>query len=202
MTTAPAPRKRRADAERSIASIIDAAIETFSARPDASMADVAAAAGVGRVTLYAHFASREALLDAAVHHVTTPVLAMLDAARLDDGPASETLGRVIREAWPAIGRVWALTAAAGADSPMSSPHHSGPFLVRIEELIARGQLDGSFRTDMPRGWLVAAFHSLVMAAGQEVRDGRLDEARAADLLITTLHAIVAGPGATSVLDGA
>ncbi len=58
-------RRRRADAERSIASIVDAATECLGRRPDASMTEVAAAAGVGRATLYAHFRSRAALLEAA-----------------------------------------------------------------------------------------------------------------------------------------
>ena len=57
--TAPTrTRRRRSDAERSIAAIVGAAVEAFGRRSDVSMSEIATAAGVGRVTLYAHFPSR------------------------------------------------------------------------------------------------------------------------------------------------
>src|ERR1700731_535694 len=51
-------RDRRADARRNIASILDAAQDCLSRDPTASIADIAQAAGVGRVTLYGHFGTR------------------------------------------------------------------------------------------------------------------------------------------------
>ena len=45
----------RADAERSIAAILDAAVQVLAARPDAGMGEIAKAAGVARQTVYAHF---------------------------------------------------------------------------------------------------------------------------------------------------
>ena len=60
------PQRRRADARRSIEAIVSAARVLFSERPDASMEDVAAAAGLARQTVYAHFTSREALIHAVV----------------------------------------------------------------------------------------------------------------------------------------
>ena len=80
-------RARRADAERNIAAIIEAAIATFGRDPDASMADVAAAAGVGRVTLYAHFPNRQALIEATLDHV-------LSQGRAALRPLTSTTGRL------------------------------------------------------------------------------------------------------------
>ncbi len=193
MERAARPRKRRADAERSIAAIVDAAVKCLGRRPDGSMAEVAAAAGVGRVTLYAHFPSREALLGAAVDRAVTQVMATLDAARIDEGPAPEALGRMIRAGWSTLDWFWGLHLAAHGQSPTWVREHSAQFLARIERLIDRGQAEGSFRTDLPREWLVAAFHNLVHAAGQEVNDGRLDPAIAAEVLEATLIAILARP---------
>ena len=51
---APAPKRRRADAERSIAAILDAALDALASDPDSSMWESLAAAGVeseGRRTL-------------------------------------------------------------------------------------------------------------------------------------------------------
>ncbi|MGR6999045.1 helix-turn-helix domain-containing protein [Yinghuangia aomiensis] len=58
--TAKPPRRRRADAQRSIDAILDAARRLLGDRLDVGMEDIAAAAGVTRQTVYAHFPSRDA----------------------------------------------------------------------------------------------------------------------------------------------
>src|SRR6185369_12257140 len=65
----PAPvttvRPLRADAQRNVAKLLDAAREAFTARgPNASLDDIARAAGVGAGTLYRHFPTRLALFEA------------------------------------------------------------------------------------------------------------------------------------------
>src|SRR5436190_340790 len=57
---------RRADARKNIAAILDAATTSLARDPDASINDIAQAAGVGRVTLYGHFESRAVLVAAVV----------------------------------------------------------------------------------------------------------------------------------------
>lgn len=185
MNRSPGTRKRRADAERNISAILEAAATCLSRRPDASMAEIAEAAGVGRVTLYAHFPSREALLDAAIERALAEALAALDAADIDNGPAADALGRMIRAGWPAFDHLRGLVAA-GEHAPRLVSEHAGAFVGRIDRLLARGIAEGSFRSDLPRDWLAAALHGLVQIAGQEVDEGRLDAAVAADVLETTL----------------
>jgi hypothetical protein len=43
----------------------------------------------------------------------------------------------------------------------------------IRKLIQRGRKDGSFRTDVPVGWLVTASLALMHAAAEAVRTGEL-----------------------------
>ena len=58
-------RKPRADAERNRDRVLEAAKEAFTrSGADASLDDIAKQAGVGPGTLYRHFASREALIEA------------------------------------------------------------------------------------------------------------------------------------------
>ena len=193
MERGPGTRKRRADAERNVALILEAAIACFGRHPDASMSDIAEAAGVGRVTLYAHFPSREALLEAAIDRVVAQVMTSLDIARIDDGPAPAALGRMIHAVWPELDRILGLRAAAGISSPSRERAHAAPLLGDLARLVARGQADGAFRSDLPLEWLVAAFFSLVHAAGEEVGAGRMDPKVAADVLEATVLGMLAVP---------
>src|SRR5258705_11897398 len=77
--TTPAPVKpQRADARRNIASILDAAVRCLAVNPDASVGDIAKAAGVGRGTLYGHFPTRAELVDAVLKRTAPQADAVLD----------------------------------------------------------------------------------------------------------------------------
>ena len=61
----PAPRKPRADAQRNRERILEVAKEAFTRfGADASLYDIAKQAGVGAGTLYRHFPTRDALIEA------------------------------------------------------------------------------------------------------------------------------------------
>lgn len=61
----PAPRKPRADAQRNRERILDAAKQAFTrSTGNVNLDDIAKKAGVGPGTLYRHFPTREALLEA------------------------------------------------------------------------------------------------------------------------------------------
>jgi TetR/AcrR family transcriptional repressor of mexCD-oprJ operon len=188
----PAATRRRADAERNIAAILEAGLACLSRNPDASVTEVAQAAGVGRVTLYGHFPSRQALVDAVLAHAIRQAHAVLDAEAIDHGPASDALSRLIRSSWPILAQHRGLLAAAQRDLPPARiRRHHDQAMARVERLIARGQDEGEFRTDLPRPWLVATFYSLMHAAAEEVDAGRLDPAQAGSVLATTILAALA-----------
>jgi TetR/AcrR family transcriptional repressor of mexCD-oprJ operon len=192
---AGAPR-RRADAERSIAAILDAGLACFSRSADAGIAEVARAAGVGRVTVYAHFPSREQLVDAVLAHALARANAVLDSVAIDDGPAADALSRLIRSSWQVLERHrGGLTAAQRHLSPERIRQHHDQAMARVERLIARGQEEGEFRTDLPRSWLVATFYSLMHGAAEEVDAGRLDPAQAGGVLASTILAAFADQSA-------
>src|SRR3954465_15396809 len=92
-------RKRRADAERSIKAIVNGALEALAEDPDASMADIARRAGVVRATIYMHFPTREALLDAGMELATTQVAEATRKAEPERGDAKDALERVLLATW-------------------------------------------------------------------------------------------------------
>lgn len=185
---------RRADAQRNVQRILDAAVACLAERPNATMADIAKVAGLGRVTLYGHFSSRAELLDAVVAHVIDLGEHTLAEVNLD-GDASAALERLIRSSWSLVDQARAVVAAAeGELSPARMRQlHDGP-AARVEALIVRGRNDGAVRSDLPTWWLVAMLHQILHGASAEVSAGRLSSADAPDYIAATVHALLRQPG--------
>ncbi len=193
-TTSTREPRRRADAERNIAAIIAAATTCFVQRSQVSMADVAKAAGVGRVTLYAHFASREALLEAVLDHTITQAAAVIQTEAPDEGPADDALRKLIASSWHALDRHGRLFELAQRElDPQRLRAYHDKVLAHVERLIRRGQDEGVFRTDLPLHWLVTMFYSLLHAAAEDVSADRLGESDAAGVLTATLLPALAPP---------
>jgi AcrR family transcriptional regulator len=86
------PRPMRADARRNYDKILATARIVFTERgTDSSLDEIAKRAGVGPGTLYRHFPTREALVDALMQDWTDRVSADADAAIATGQPAREML---------------------------------------------------------------------------------------------------------------
>ena len=179
---------QRQTAQRNVEAILDAAEEMIRLQGHASISAVAAQAGVSRVTVYAHFPTWEALLEAAVQRAVEQTMAALASLRPDEGPPLEALDRVIAGAWQHLARYQAMGAAvAELLSPEAvtrtheAAHHA------IGTLLERGQADGSFRKDLPAGWLTTACIALVHTCADGVRAGRIEAADAPRILTTSVR---------------
>ena len=140
--------------------------------PGASVEDIARAAGVSRQTVYAHFPTREALLDAVIEHATAEVAAAFDTAGLDDLPPVAALVRLLDAGWQVAARypfVWHLPAVS---AKQDAGRHA-PVLDRMLELIRRGQQSGDLDATLPPSWLLTASLALGRAAEEEVKAGRM-----------------------------
>src|SRR5918993_391836 len=104
----PNPRPRRADAERNVERILEAGLEALASDPEASMANIARRAGVARATIYVHFPTREALIEAVTERAIADVTEAMKSAAPDRGDPSEALQRVLSVAWRELGRFHAL----------------------------------------------------------------------------------------------
>jgi len=162
------PPRRRADAERSIARILDAAVEALASDPETSMAEVARRAGVVRATIYAHFPTREALIDAVTHRAIAETTEVIAAAQPEHGDAADALRRVVTSAWRALGRYHALVAINTRLPHAELRHRHEPVLAVLEPLIERGQRDGAFRANVPVAWHLATILALIHAASAEL----------------------------------
>jgi len=192
-TTTPQVSARRADALRNVERILDAAVVCLSQRQNATMADIAKEAGLGRVTLYGHFDSRPALIDAVVARVIENGERTLASVDLDGDPR-EALTRLIRSSWQLVDQARSVIAAAEDElSPERIRElHDSP-ATRVESLIDRGRSEGLFRDDMPTSWLVAVLHQILHGAGAEISAGRLEPADAPDLIVQTVFDLLDPP---------
>ncbi len=187
-TTAEASvrKRRRADAERSVAAILDAALEALASDPDSSMSEIARRAGVVRATIYVHFPTRTALVDAVMEHAIAQVVESMRGAEPQRGEPVEALERVLRATWRQLGQFHGLLALNIARLSAEELHRRHrPMLDQLEPLIQRGQKKRVFRRDLPVVWHLAVLRAIVHAASTEIRGGRLPEADAEAAMLTT-----------------
>jgi AcrR family transcriptional regulator len=189
-TKAPAKastRKRRADAERNITSIINAALEALAGDPDASMAEIARRAGVVRATVYMHFPTRESLLDAVMEHAVGQVAQATSGAEPTRGEPEEALERVLRATWHKLSdfhTLLAINTSRLSAKELNRRHQ--PVMTLVVPLIERGQEKGAFRGDLPVAWHLAMIRAIAHAASAEVRSGRIEESSVEDAMIATV----------------
>jgi AcrR family transcriptional regulator len=186
--------RRRSDAERNAETILAVTRDLLVAGHVPAMSEVAAAAGVTRATLYAHFPTREVLLEAVVRRAIAETDQVLSGLELGTGAVDEALERLVRNSWPILDRHRKVRLAA--------LNHLGPSTLRdqhdaalrhLEELLVRGQGGGVFRTDLPRDWLIATFYAVLHAAADEVDAGRLPSGAAPDVVIASLRSLLLSP---------
>ena len=185
---------QREVAERNVEAILDAAEELLQSQGHANISAVAALAGVSRVTVYAHFPDWTALLEAVVERAVRRTMTALQAVHPEDGPPAQALDRTLAAAWQHLARYQAMaTAVAELLTPEAvrrthqAAHHT------LGALLERGQADGSFRTDLPAGWLVTASIALVHACNDEVRAGHIDKHDAIRILTTSVRGMLTAP---------
>jgi AcrR family transcriptional regulator len=183
LDAAPPGRRRRSDAQRSIAAIVEAARVVLGERSDASMEDVAVTAGVSRQTVYAHFPSRGALIAAVFDAAVAEGLAAIEDANLDAAAPRVAIERFLDISWQLLHRYPILldpTFARIRGSDGHDPHHAVTGF--LERLIRRGQRSGAFDRRLPAAWLVTATLSLGHAAAEQIAAGRLTASKAATIL--------------------
>jgi TetR/AcrR family transcriptional regulator, mexCD-oprJ operon repressor len=145
------------------------------------MADIAAAAGIARGTLYRHFPTRESLLRALETAANEEAGRRLAEANLEQVPVDEALARVVR-ALVAVGEDFIVLLRE------RRPPEPG-FAAPLVALIARGRANGELRGDVPVATLV---ESLLVLIGACVRTGRAVGMGSEDMSSTALRLFLTG----------
>jgi TetR/AcrR family transcriptional repressor of mexCD-oprJ operon len=149
---------------RTSAAIVDTAAQVLAQRPDASMNDIAAAAGVGRATLYRYFPSREALLRALAAAGDHELATRIADAGLDDVSVPVALRRLLRAMLTVGDHYVVLISDRKIPGRQELEEVSLGIDRPIDVLFERGRSDGTFRGDLDLLILRQLFGALVVRA--------------------------------------
>lgn len=154
------PAPRQALQQRVAAAILEGAAQLFAVRGEqASMNEVAEAAGVARATVYRYFPNREALLDELAQTAVSDVDARLASARIDEVAPEEGIARAVR-ALVDVGDSFVLLAR---ERLRSDPERFERRLTQpLGALFERGQAGGDIRDDVTSARLTEALIGLIV----------------------------------------
>ncbi|CAM5514731.1 hypothetical protein GCM10010329_65130 [Streptomyces spiroverticillatus] len=158
---------------------MDVALAELLHDPDASMDQIARAAGVVRRTVYGHFPNREALIAALVDGATEAVIEAHAAGRAGVDDPAEALARSMLAVWDIADRYRLLVALAQRSVTMEGiKQRLTPVREDCVALLRRGQESGVFRSPVPAGALAYVHEQTLFGLMEAVNSGALDAADA------------------------
>jgi AcrR family transcriptional regulator len=157
------------------------------------MKDIARSAGVSRQTVYAHYPSREALLETVVERAIAEAITALDAAGLKDAPPPEALIRLLDTDW-AVGVRYPFLWQLPEVSPDADGGRHGPVLDRMREILRRGQETADFDRSLSPDWLFTVSLALGRAVGEEIIFRRMTSEDAASTVHRSFLRLLGLPG--------
>lgn len=150
-----------------------------------SMADIAAAAGVARATLYRYFPTRDRLLEALATYAFDATITRLAQADLEAVPVPEAIARLVRLI-AAAGSKYAAVIGPMRTSPASPAEQQIGAI--IEALLRRGIDDGTFRADLTIGELGFVLGQLLQGAARMAAEDQAGVEKTAALVTSVfLH---------------
>jgi AcrR family transcriptional regulator len=164
------PRRQRADAQRNVDALREAAKAVFATSGvDAPVREIAARAGVGLGTVYRHFPQRSDLVTAVFRHEVDACAAAAPALAAEHEPG-EALARWLQRYTGFVATKRGLAAALHSGDPAfdALPGYFDQHLrPALESLLGAAAAAGEVRADVDPGDLLRAVANLCMAADSE-----------------------------------
>lgn len=139
--------------ERTRGAIVDAAIARLAADAAAPLSDIAAAARVSRTTVHRYFPERSGLVAAVADEAVRRVSEATRRARLDRGPAPESIARLCREYFE-LGDLLTVLFTGVVHVPDDAWAGCEPAPDRaLSAAVARGHADGTIDAALDAAWV-------------------------------------------------
>jgi AcrR family transcriptional regulator len=184
---------------RTSAAILDAAVHVLAKDPEASMNDIALAAGVGRATMYRHFPTRERLVQELGNIAYDELAGRIEQAAFDQVPVPEALERLLRAMLTVVDHYIIFLGDRTIRDP-DDPHDvkfQRAIIHPMDTLFRRGLADGTFRPDLDARLLREIFGSLVVGTIESGLLHRVGMEQAAALITSIFLDGARHPPATS-----
>ncbi|MDG9709623.1 TetR/AcrR family transcriptional regulator [Streptomyces sp. DH10] len=183
-------RALRADAERSVRAILEAAERVLAQDAGASMEQIAEAAGLTRITVHRRFASRQALLEALAVSAKQQIIDAIEEARPNSAPALVALYRVTANVLR-VKNTWRYTLShATAHTPAAALALWAEIDAHTMKLLTRAQGEGILAPDADLEWTRQVYYALLNEAlnrpGADQDPAAQDPDTLAALVIDTL----------------
>ncbi|MFL9684558.1 MULTISPECIES: TetR/AcrR family transcriptional regulator [Streptomyces] len=182
----------RADAERSVRAILEAAERVLAVDPGASMEQIAAAAGVARTTIHRRFANRQALIEALATSAARQLAQAVDDGRPDTAPPLVAMHRITANVLQVKG-AWTFALSLGDDPDSEAAALQLDIARRCVAVLARAQAEGLIDEKADLDWVRRVYYALI---GESLHGDDSDadpDTLAARIIDTLLHG--AGPRA-------
>ncbi|MET9496291.1 TetR/AcrR family transcriptional regulator [Streptomyces sp. NPDC006552] len=154
----------------------------LAADPGASIASIAAQAGVDRRTVYRRFATREELLAAIYVSRLEAIERAIADARLREAPVPVALHRYV-ENIIGVNRTWPVDLARMlADDAVRERRDAS--VREVDAFVRRAVDEGIFRAGVPDGWAQALLPELMHLVVRRMPG--LSDGQAADLVVDTV----------------
>ncbi|MEV6114916.1 TetR/AcrR family transcriptional regulator [Streptomyces sp. NPDC052109] len=190
----------RADANRR--RILDVALAELLRDPDASMDQIARAAGVVRRTVYGHFPSREALISTLVDGAVEALMAVDAHARDGVTDPAESVARSVLALWEVADRYRLLVALAQRTVTVQGIRERlAPLRAGKVRLLQQGLDEGVFSSPLPAPALAYVHEQMLFAVMEAVNDGLLaaqEAGRSAAVTVLTAAGVPASPATALV----
>ncbi|WP_410565967.1 TetR/AcrR family transcriptional regulator [Amycolatopsis sp. cmx-4-61] len=185
------PKPLRADARRNRARVLEAAENVFAAKgTGAPTEEVARVAGVGIGTVFRHFPTKEALLEAVLHarlsRFVDEAETAVAAESADPGGAFFAFLTSWVEMSSAKNAYFEALSAAGVTVPVGKSDIGGRLLSALGVLLSRAQQAGAVRPDLVVGELIPVTIGVARAAEYAGPDATLRD-RAVAILFDGLR---------------
>ncbi|MEL7448479.1 MAG: TetR family transcriptional regulator [Pseudomonadota bacterium] len=165
--------------------VLDAAISTLAANPNASLAEIAAAAGIGRATLHRYFGSRHGLLNEVARRALRDVDEAAAGIPYDDLSPAQMLQAVLEAVIPLGDRYYFLSTMAPSHDPeiVAASERQSRELADMVEALKAG---GVFASDVPTRWAATTLDAMIWAGWAAVGKGDVARNDVVDLAYRTI----------------
>ncbi|KZL26255.1 TetR/AcrR family transcriptional regulator [Pseudovibrio sp. Ad37] len=173
-------------AVKSRRALIEAGLAELPENPMASLTEIAEIAGIGRATLYRHFASREALIEEVLKVSFEDIIQVLTPMEKEGLRGKQAMMRAVELMLPLADRLRFLSSfwLDGERVLSKDPRYA---LMEQETItsVEQAKEDGDIRKELPTRWVMNTYDVLLFSAWDMIVKEKADIGEVTALLMTT-----------------